>query len=360
MAEIIALGCGLVGEYVISKLIKEGHNLTVVGLEIPKKLQNKKCSTIVIDALEFVKNIQHKPLVINMLPGNIGNKVRKILLEKGLNVIDLAFTIEDPRKFNPIAIKNNCSLVYDTGIAPGFSNLLVAKAINQLGTIDDCKIRVGGIPEKPDKNWSYMAPFSPTDVIEEYERPARIIENGETVTYCALHDLHSIDYTNLTNGKVGVLQAFMTDGLRSLLDIKTCKNMSEYTLRWPGHIEKFIELQKKGLLEDKKREETISNLVNLWKFDINKKEFTLLDVNITSKKGNKRWIVYDNGKEDASSMARTTGLVTLGFIDEILNGSIPSGVFAPEELHSVDGLIQRISHKLTSENVKILTHSDSV
>ena len=37
---------------------------------------------------------------------------------------------------------------------------------------------------------------------------------------------------------------------------------------------------------------------------------------------------YDEGKDNISSIARTTGLVTLGFVDEILNGNIPKGVFA--------------------------------
>ena len=352
MAEIVALGCGLVGEFVISELINEGHDLTVVGLEIPKQLKNR-CSTIIGDALEFVNNLNGNPLVINMLPGIIGNSVRKRLLEKNIDVVDLAFTIEDPREYNELATNNNCRLVYDVGIAPGFSNLLVAKAIEHLGEIDDCKIRVGGNPLKQDKEWSYMAPFSPTDVIEEYERPARIIQNNNAIEVPAISDLQIINYEEVTNGKIGSLQAFLTDGLRSLLDYNTCKNMSEYTLRWPGHIEKFLELEKQGMLNGKNRSKTISNLVNSWKFTKERGEFTLLDVSIKSKNGNKRWIVFDEGNQNASSMARTTGLVTLGFVNEMLNGNIPVGVFAPEELHQIEGLTERITNKLTNEAVLI-------
>ena len=352
MAEIVALGCGLVGEYVITKLIDDGHDLTVIGLEIPVKLQ-EKCKSITTDALEFVKDIDGSPLIINMLPGQIGNSVRKILLEKKLNVVDLAFTIEDPRKYDDLAKKNNCKLVYDVGIAPGYSNLLIAKAIQELGELEDCKIRVGGIPSKPDNNWSYMAPFSPSDVIEEYERPARIIKNSEYIEVPAISDLHKIDYENITDGKVTKLEAFMTDGLRSLLDYGSCKNMSEYTLRWPGHIEKFVKIQGQGLLIGDKRSETISKLIEEWKFVKDKKEFTILDVIVESESKKKRWIVYDEGKENASSMARTTGLVTLGFVDEILEGNIPEGVFAPEELHEIEGLTERITTKLINEGVQI-------
>ena len=198
-----------------------------------------------------------------------------------------------------------------------------------------------------------MAPFSPTDVIEEYERPARIIKNHNIIEVPAISDLQIINYEEITNGKIGLLQAFMTDGLRSLLDYNTCKNMFEYTLRWPGHIEKFLELQKQGMLKGENRLKTISNLVHSWTFTKERKEFTLLDVHVKSKNGNKRWIVFDEGNENASSMARTTGLVTLGFVNEMLNGTIPVGVFAPEELHHIEGLTERITNKLTNDSVLI-------
>ena len=75
MAEIVALGCGLVGEFVISELIKQGHSLTVVGLQIPKNLEDK-CNTIQSDALAYVKKIKHNSLVINMLPIWVLNYVK--------------------------------------------------------------------------------------------------------------------------------------------------------------------------------------------------------------------------------------------------------------------------------------------
>ena len=358
MAEIVALGCGLVGEYVISKLIKDGHSLTVVGLEIPQNLEGR-CKTITSDALTFIENVRDRPLVVNMLPGSIGDSVRLKLIEKKINIIDLAFTIEDPREYNSLAVKNKCSLVFDVGIAPGYSNLLVANFINKYKFIEDCKIRVGGIPITPDENWSYMAPFSPTDVVEEYERPARILNEFKSEEVPAITDLHTKNYEMETKGEIGTLQAFLTDGLRSLLDLKNCKNMSEYTLRWPGHIEKFLELKRKNKLSGLERENTIKELVNSWKFDKNRSECTLLEVDIKSKEETQRWTIFDKGTKEGSSMARTTGLVTLGFIDEILAGNIEPGVFAPEDLINVEGIFERVTNKLINEGVKISNYSDS-
>ena len=76
MAEIIALGCGLVGEYVINELIDDGHDLTVIGLEIPNSLEGR-CKTIKSDALKYVETINNNSLIINMLPEKL-----EILLEE--------------------------------------------------------------------------------------------------------------------------------------------------------------------------------------------------------------------------------------------------------------------------------------
>ena len=65
---------------------------------------------------------------------------------------------------------------------------------------------------KSEKPFQYKAPFSPADVIEEYTRPARLMENGFIVTRPALSEVEWIHFD-----EVGTLEAFNTDGLRSLL-----------------------------------------------------------------------------------------------------------------------------------------------
>ena len=36
------------------------------------------------------------------------------------------------------------------------------------------------------------------------------------------------------------MEAFLTDGLRSVLNTIPAEELSEYTVRWPGHIQMFI------------------------------------------------------------------------------------------------------------------------
>ena len=105
---------------------------------------------------------------------------------------DLAFTAEDPIIYDELAKEHGSSLIYDVGIAPGLSNALLMDAQCRMGRLSSAKIWVGGNPQEPDEEWSYMAPFSPSDVIEEYTRPARIRRNGQNVIEAALTERHAV------------------------------------------------------------------------------------------------------------------------------------------------------------------------
>ena len=107
--------------------------------------------------------------------------------------------------------RNNVTAITDCGVAPGMSNYIIGR-YNEIMTIDSFEIYVGGLPQTRKKPFEYKAPFSPVDVIEEYTRPARLMENGYIVTRPALTDREWMHFDEL-----GTLETFNTDGLRSLL-----------------------------------------------------------------------------------------------------------------------------------------------
>lgn len=344
MSDVIALGCGLVGKFVVRKLLENGKSVTVVDLKIPEEIAHlENVNAIEGDVFSILETLPHGKVVVNMLPGRIGDKVRPKLLESKHQIIDLAFTLEDPNKYSNLAKANNCSLLWDVGIAPGLSNMLVKKGRNMIGELDLVHIKVGGNPSKKDSNWSYMAPFSPSDVIEEYTRPARIIENNQMVNVPALSERHLIDVEY--HGK---MEAFLTDGLRSIMDSIPAKEMKEFTVRWPGHIDKWI---NEGIDMDEDK------LLAEWKFDNNREEFTWLEVKVQNQKSKVRWMVYDNGKDGDSSMARTTGLVTAACTMLFLeNGPLQGcglepGIHAPEDIS--DSSIEYIIKFLSENGVEI-------
>ena len=325
---IHCLGGGLVGSFVTRRLVQAG--LDVHLYDVTERQTNAVFH--LEDALQA--NHDMADFVVNMLPGSLGNKMTSKLKNSGLKIVDLSFSETTPDTLTDVT----SSILWDVGIAPGLSNMLVSMAAREFGVLDEVTIKVGGNPAHPDGEWSYMAPFSPHDVIAEYTRPARIISNGEKVSVPAISELHEID----ANGRK--MDAFLTDGLRSLLNLPV-KSMGEYTVRWPGHIQRY---QTSELNPDE--------LVEAWKMDPTKPEFTWMEVYIRSGEDVQRWVIEDNGKESDSSMARTTGLVTascvLAWIDR--PEMLPEGVFAPEDLPNE--VIEIVMEVMRSEGVSIELH----
>ena len=349
MYDFIALGCGLIGKFLVTELSNLGYKTHVIDLKIPAELKESSLITFQEgDVFQLVDDLPKSKVILNLLPGSIGEIVRPLLICRGNDIVDLAFTESEPTIHNQLAIENNCTLLWDVGIAPGLSNMLIKKEYNRDSGIKDVTVKVGGNPAQPDDDWSYMAPFSPSDVIEEYTRPARIMVNGEVKTVEALTDLHSITVSDF-----GTMEAFLTDGLRSLLSSGMGLNMREYTVRWPGHIQKWI--ATKDLVTDEE-------LIECWKFDQTKDEFTWMEIKISYDEYQVVWEILDIGNEAASSMARTTGLVTLACAIDLLECSkneitnYEFGVIAPENLpiESIERVIQHLRFEDVTINRTII------
>ena len=322
---IHCLGGGLVGLFVTRRLVNANFEVHLFDIE--------ERDTEAIFHLGSALDADHSAadLVINMLPGHLGNKATESLKDTGQRIVDLSFSEITPDNLEDV----KSSILWDVGIAPGLSNMLVAQAYREFGTLETVSIKVGGNPSEPDGEWSYMAPFSPHDVIAEYTRDARIIENGKLCEVPAMTELHTID----ASGRQ--MEAFLTDGLRSLLNLPAEK-MGEYTVRWPGHIQKY---QNTELNPDE--------LVDAWKLNPLRGEFTWMEVHITSGDDERKWIIEDSGLNGDSSMARTTGLVTaccaIAWIDR--PEMLPPGVYAPEDLP--DDVIELVIEVMRSEGVSI-------
>ncbi|MCS5532895.1 MAG: hypothetical protein NZ736_01395, partial [Candidatus Poseidoniaceae archaeon] len=92
-----------------------------------------------------------------------------------------------------------------------------------------------------------------------------------------------------------------------------------------------------------------------WKFDEERPEFTWLAVETNSKQGKRRWDVIDEGKDGWSSMARTTGLVTVEVAEMLAEGTIvQTGVMPPEVLGKNKQLLDRITTTMSNSGVKII------
>ena len=131
-----------------------------------------------------------------------------------------------------------------------------------------------------------LATSYPIDVIAEYTRPARIVENGKVVVKPALSDVESMELEG-----VGTSESFNTDGLRSLIKTMDIPNMIEKTLRYPGHANLMRMFRETGYFSEAPLQSNGVSIkpVNLttalifphWKLNPTEVEFTIMKINIT-------------------------------------------------------------------------------
>jgi saccharopine dehydrogenase-like NADP-dependent oxidoreductase len=281
-------------------------------------------------------------MAINAVPGYMGFQTLKAIITAGKDVVDIAFFIEDPFELDDLALKNDVTAIMDMGVAPGMCNVLIGYADHLLDETDNVLYMVGGLPEIREWPYEYKAVFSPVDVIEEYTRPARFIEHGKPIVRPALSDPELLSFPG-----IGTLEAFNTDGLRSLTNTIKCLNMKEKTLRYPGHIEKMRILRETGFFSQDEMEVngirikpmdlTAQLLFPKWKLKEGEVDITIMQVIVSGKKDGKgityTWDLYD--KYDpvtrVHSMARTTGYAATVTLRMIAGGLYTrKGISVPE------------------------------
>jgi len=321
---VIVLGAGLVGLPMALDLAKDSdYKVTLSDLSekrlklvSDKGITTAKCDLSNIS--ELLKLIQPFDFVINAVPGFMGFETLKSCIEAKKDVVDIAFYPEDVFSLSDLAKENGVRVICDIGVAPGMSNLLTGYAASKLDIVENVEIYVGGLPKVRTKPWEYKAVFSPSDVIEEYTRPARIVRNGKIITVPPLTETELLEFD-----KVGSLEAFNSDGLRSLLFTIKAENMVEKTLRYPGYAEKIKLLSDNGFFNPDTIEIagkqvspldfTSALLFDSWKLNKGEEDLTVMRIIVEGMKSGERkrysFDLYDEycNESDIHSMARTTG-----------------------------------------------------
>lgn len=291
---------------------------------------------------EYNKWLHPFDLVVTAVPGFMGFETLECVIQCGKSVADISFFPEDALQLHELAEKQQVTVITDVGVAPGMSNLILGKH-NEEMEILSFECYVGGLPVARHKPFEYKAPFSPIDVIEEYTRPARIKENGTIVTRPAMSEREYIEFEG-----VGTLEAFNTDGLRSLLfTMPHIPNLKEKTLRYPGHAGLISDLQAAGFFSKKKivvggvdvspLDFTAQILMSNWKLGEDEEELTVMKVIIDgSRNGSAERITYHlldryDAETKVSSMARTTGYTCAAAAHLIAQNLFSKkGVYPPE------------------------------
>ena len=376
MKNIIVLGAGMVGSAMAIDLTKN-HQVTLTDFnQKPLDKASRKCDLLKTQLLDVThkeklqSTIKKHDLVVCAVPGFLGFETLKAIIEAEMNVIDISFFPENSLDLDSLAKEKNVTAIVDCGVAPGMDNIILGY-YNEKMKLSDFECLVGGLPKTKKWPFCYKAPFSPIDVIEEYTRPARYVENGEMIIREALTDCEYIDFE-----KVGTLESFNSDGLRSIIfTMPHIPNMKEKTLRYPGHVEYIKVLKEAGFFNTEKIEIGDSSvspldftskiLFNEWKLGDTEEELTVMRVTVkgTNKEGRVEEIIYTLHDEycprtKTSSMARTTGYTATAAANLFLEGLFPEkGVFPPELVGKYEACFNYFMEYLKERNIHYVKSS---
>jgi lysine 6-dehydrogenase len=363
--KVAVLGAGMVGRAIAIDLSNE-HEVAAFDLnatnleEIKKTGANVSVASADLSRVEEYGNLLAPfDIVVTAVPGFMGYKTLEAVIQAGKDVVDISFFPENALELETLAFRKEVTAITDCGVSPGMSNLILGR-YNEEMKIDSFECYVGGLPVERKPPFQYKASFSPLDVIQEYLRPARQIEEGTIVTRPAMSEKEIVWFE-----EAGELEAFNTDGLRSLLfTLPHIPRMKEKTLRYPGHIDIIIAMQQAGFFDTaplRINEADISPLdfttrllVDQWKLGPGEEEFTVMKVII---KGEGKTIEYhlfdryDNATQ-TTSMARTTGYTCNAAVNLIANKLFnEKGIFPPELIGKNENCFEFVLEYLRSRNV---------
>lgn len=346
--KVVVLGAGLVGKE-IARDLSSSFDVTSVDNN-PSALQEVARAGIsglredLSDVAKIKKIVAPFDLVIGAVPGFMGYQTVRAVIEAGKNMVDISFFPEDPFALDDLARKQNVTVVTDCGVAPGMGNVILAYHAKKM-KVRYYECLVGGLPVVREWPFEYKAVFSPADVIEEYTRPARYVQNGAMVVKEALSDPELIHFPG-----VGTLESWNSDGLRTLIrSFPGIPDMIEKTLRYPGTIEYLRVLRSCGFFSAepvdingtaiRPLDVTARLLFPKWKLQPGEKEFTVMRITIRGTVENqpKEYVYnlldYTEQSAGTLSMARTTGYTCTAAAHLVIGNQFTrTGICPPEYL----------------------------
>lgn len=364
--KVIVLGAGLIGKAIAIDLCKE-YDVTCADIQLCRleKLSPRYLINVIPanfkDKKELALLIKPYDLVISAVPGFIGFETLQTIIEAKKNVVDISFSPENAFLLDELAKKNNVIAVVDCGVAPGLCNIIAGYHYKRM-KMTGYKCFVGGLPKEHSWPFDYKAVFSPADVIEEYTRTVKFIENGKHITKEALSDIEKIFFD-----ETGELEAFNTDGLRSLIHTMTdVPDMKEKTLRYPGHASLMKIFRETGFFSNTPIEVNKTKIAPLeitskllfpkWELKPGEEDFTIMQVIIERENEEYSYTLFDRYNSDTAttSMARTTGYTCTAVANLVLSGEFSrKGISPPEYIGYEEKCYHSVLNYLKERNIEI-------
>lgn len=177
-------------------------------------------------------------IIMDCLPGSQAPRLAQFALDHDLHYVNLTEYVKETDEVTEIAKSANKGFVLQTGLAPGYINVLghhlYQKFVSEFGveTVDALDMKVGALTHNARVPHYYAFTWSPIGVATEYVKDAIVVQDFETTKIPSLSQTERI----VLNGKI--YEDDFTSGGAADLPIALAgkvKNLSYKTLRHPGH-----------------------------------------------------------------------------------------------------------------------------
>ena len=350
--KVLVLGAGNVGKAIAWDLKDEFEVYVGDISEERLKAVSQFATPIRVDASSFdelVETMRDFELVVGALPGRFGYRSVKAAIKAGTDMVDVSFMPENPLELREEAEKAQVTVIVDAGFAPGLSNILLGRIWQEMDQLEEGYIYVGGLPKEPRPPLYYRITWSPKDLIEEYTRPARVIRNGEITSVDPFERIERVTVGDFE------FEAFLSDGLRTLLENIRAIRLEEWTLRWPGHLEKMKVLRELGFFKPEHVDKTLEVITPLMTYE--SPDFSIMQVigrgTLNGEPKEIGYLLYDEEREGFTSMARVTGFTAAIIARIVAEHGCIFGVIPPEILGMRIDTYTRITEELADRGITL-------
>jgi lysine 6-dehydrogenase len=175
--------------------------------------------------------------VLSAVPYTYNVHLSRWAIDNGCHFVDLGGNndiVEQQFSLSEKAKKEKVRIIPDCGLAPGMVSVIAAKIVEEMDSVEQLNIRVGGLPVEPKTPLNYMLVFSVQGLINEYIEPAVILKQGQRKQVSSMTGLEKLFFPP----PFGELEAFYTSGGTSTLPLtyEGKIHILDYkTIRYPGH-----------------------------------------------------------------------------------------------------------------------------
>ncbi|ASJ06876.1 saccharopine dehydrogenase family protein [Thermococcus pacificus] len=350
--KVLVLGAGNVGRAIAWDLRDEFEVYVGDVSDDRLKTVSEFATPLKVDASDFdelVEAMKNFELVVGALPGRFGYQAVRAAIKAGVDMVDVSFMPENPLELRDEAEKAQVTVIFDAGFAPGLSHMLMGRIWQEMDELKEGYIYVGGLPKEPRPPLYYRITWSPKDLIEEYTRPARVIREGEVRAVDPFERMERVEVRDLE------FEAFVSDGLRSLLESVKAEKLEEWTLRWPGHLEKMKVLRELGFFKPEHVDKTLEVITPLMTYE--SPDFSVMKVigrgTIDGEPKEIGYLLYDEERDGFTSMARVTGFTAAIVARLVAEQNCIYGVIPPEILGMRIDTFTRIGDELADRGITL-------